>query len=318
MSYPHLHQHKQIFTVIAKPEQQDQLKLSNSSLTFFSDGKLISKTPISKIQFVLLIGEMTITTQLISQLIQNQVSIIFVQHSFASYFYTSNQPTFGDKDLKLAQYHIYTNAIFKLQIATLIVQNKIYNQNKLLRQKNLKTISISNWLATNNEQLMGVEGSVSAKYFSLLFAKHNWKSRIPRAKQDITNFLLDIGYTYLFNLVSTFCTQLGYENTFGFLHADYYQRQSLVCDLIEPIRPIIDNALVNALGRKQIKQEHFEIVDGKIRLIDYRNIGQYTDIFGKVLIQHQDQIYTYLQNFGNDLKSYCDETSTKTITTFDL
>jgi CRISP-associated protein Cas1 len=310
--------HKQIFTIVAKAQSQDQLKLSNSNLVFCSDGQIINKIPISKIQFVLLIGEMSISTQLIGQLAKNQIQVVFATHSFGQYFYTSHFQTFGDKDIKLAQYQVYTNPKLKLQIASQIVQNKIHNQNKLLRQKNFETISIPVILATNNEQLMGIEGSVSAKYFALLFAKHNWKSRIPRAKHDINNFLLDIGYTYLFNLVSTFCTQLGYENTFGFLHADYYQRQSLVCDLMEPIRPVIDNALVNALGRKQIKSEHFEIVDSKVKLIDYRNIGQYTDIFAKVLIENQDQIYTYLRDFGDDLKRYSNIDSTKPITTFDL
>jgi CRISP-associated protein Cas1 len=244
--------------------------------------------------------------------------VIGITHGFGQYFYTSRSQSFGDKDLKLAQYYVYTNLKLRLGFATQIVQNKINNQNQLIRQKNLKTIPNPEVLAANNEQLMGIEGSASAKYFALLFAKHNWQSRIPRAKADITNFLLDIGYTYLFNLVSTFCTQLGYENTFGFLHADYYQRQSLVCDLMEPIRPVIDNALVNALGRKQIKSEHFEIVDSRVKLIDYRNIGQYTDIFAKVLIENQDQIYTYLRDFGDDLKRHSNIDSTKPITTFDL
>ena len=310
--------HKQIFTIVAKPQSQDQLKLSNSNLVFCSDGQIINKIPISKIQFVLLIGEMSISTQLIGQLAKHQVQMVFANHSFGQYFYTSHVQIFGDKELKLAQYQVYTDSKFKLQIATQIVQNKINNQNKLLRQKSFKPISIPLIVATNNEQLMGIEGSVSAKYFALLFAKYNWKSRIPRAKHDINNFLLDIGYTYLFNLVSTFCTQLGYENTFGFLHVDYYQRQSLVCDLMEPIRPLIDNALVNALGRKQIKPEHFETVDGKVKLIDYRNIGQYTDIFAKALIEYQDPIYAYLRDFGDDLKSYCGQTPAKSVTTFEL
>jgi CRISP-associated protein Cas1 len=318
MSYPLLHKHKQIFTIIARPEQQDQLKLTNTNLAFYCDGNIVSKIPIYKIQFVLLMGEMTITTPLIARLSQNQVSIIFVKHNFESYFYTSDQPTFGDKDLKLAQYKTVCNQKVKLQIATKIVQNKINNQIQLVQKKNSVNLTTPKIEAKSIEQLMGIEGSVSAKYFSLLFQKLQWQSRIPRAKHDIPNFLLDIGYTYLFNFVSTLCTQLGYENTFGFLHADYYQRQSLVCDLMEPIRPIIDNALVNAYSRKQIKPEHFEIKDDKIQLIDYRNIGLYTDIFGKVIIQYQDQIYTYLKGFGEDLKNYSEIKSGKPFTTFDL
>jgi CRISP-associated protein Cas1 len=162
---------------------------------------------------------------------------------------------------------------------------------------------------------MGIEGAFSSQYFQLLFSKIGWRSRIPRAKSDIPNWLMDIGYTYLFNIVSTFCTQLGFENTFGFLHADYYQRQSLVCDLMEPMRPIIDNALLNAYSRKQIKTEHFETKEGKIQLIDYHNIGNYTDIFGKVIVEYQDQIYAYLRDFGDYIK---DQSNDKTLPIFEL
>jgi CRISPR/Cas system-associated endonuclease Cas1 len=91
MSSINSNQHKRIFTIIANPQCQDKLKLSNSNLAFESDGQLKVKIPISRIQLVLIIGEISITTQLIQQLSQNQINIIFVSHGFKPYFYTFSQ-----------------------------------------------------------------------------------------------------------------------------------------------------------------------------------------------------------------------------------
>jgi CRISPR/Cas system-associated endonuclease Cas1 len=78
MSNINQNQHKQIFTIVAKAQSQDQLKLSNSNLVFCSDGKIVNKIPISKIQFVLLVGELTISTQLIAQLAKHQIQVVFI------------------------------------------------------------------------------------------------------------------------------------------------------------------------------------------------------------------------------------------------
>jgi CRISP-associated protein Cas1 len=297
MSSINSNQLKRIFTIIANPQCQDKLKLSNSNLAFESNDQLKVKIPISRIQLVLIIGEISITTQLIQQLSQNQINIVFLRHNFSPYFSTSNQSGFGDKELKLAQYRIIIDPSAKLQVATAIIRNKISNQSKLLKSKKINLNYSFDNPPESTEQLMGIEGAFSSQYFQLLFSKIGWRSRIPRAKSDIPNWLLDIGYTYLFNIVSTFCTQLGFENTFGFLHADYYQRQSLVCDLMEPMRPIIDQTLLNAYSRKQIKT------------------GIYTDIFGKVIVEYQDRIYAYLRDFGDYLK---DELDDKTLPIFEL
>jgi CRISP-associated protein Cas1 len=294
---------KQVFTVIAKPSTKSSLIVQNNNLVFRSDKIIVCKISLSKILFVIIVGRMTISTQLLFELSSFGIRIVFVKHNFAQQFEMSPLNTHINKKLKISQLQIVSDKIKRLQVAKHIIKNKIYNQLKYISKPKdyLKSINVE--FAASNSQLMGIEGSVSAKYFGIIFSKHNWISRKPRQKHDITNFLLDIGYTYLFGFVSTICTQIGFENSFGFLHEDYYQRQSFVCDIMEPIRPIIDFALVKAYNLGQIHKNHFELENGKIRIIDYKTSGQYTDIFVKIIIDHQDRIYDYISEFANKLQT---------------
>lgn len=90
------------------------------------------------------------------------------------------------------------------------------------------------------QEIMGYEGNASRIYFKAIFDQVEWHGRIPRVKMDVTNFLLDVGYTLLFSLIEATATLFGFDLYVGNLHQEFYQRKSLICDLIEPFRPIVD------------------------------------------------------------------------------
>lgn len=104
---------------------------------------------------------------------------------------------------------------------------------------------------------MGIEGVSAKLYFQSLFKEHNWKARRPRAKQDITNCLMDVGYTILFNVINALLEMYGFDVYVGILHTQFFHRKSLVCDLEEPFRPIIDAALIKAMNLGQVSEKDF-------------------------------------------------------------
>ena len=59
-------------------------------------------------------------------------------------------------------------------------------------------------------------------------------------KSDYINVTLDIGYTMLFNMVDAILQVYGFDTYYGVFHRCFYMRKSLVCDIMEPMRPIID------------------------------------------------------------------------------
>jgi CRISPR-associated protein Cas1 len=103
-------------------------------------------------------------------------------------------------------------------------------------------------------QIMGLEGSAARTYFSQMFNMVVWNGRKARIKPDYINASLDIGYTILFNVIDALLNVYGFDEYYGVLHRCFYMRKSLVCDLQEPFRPIIDYATRKAVNLKQIKE----------------------------------------------------------------
>jgi len=61
---------------------------------------------------------------------------------------------------------------------------------------------------------------------------------------------------------------LGLDPGIGLMHADTDARDSLACDLMEPIRPVVDAYVLDWLTREPIRREwFFEQRDGNCRLM---------------------------------------------------
>jgi CRISPR-associated protein Cas1 len=61
---------------------------------------------------------------------------------------------------------------------------------------------------------------------------------------------------------------LGLDPGIGVLHVDTQARDSLACDLVEPIRPQVDAYLLDWIGREPLQREwFFEQRDGTCRLM---------------------------------------------------
>ena len=61
---------------------------------------------------------------------------------------------------------------------------------------------------------------------------------------------------------------LGLDPGLAFIHADEPIRDSLACDLMEPVRPQVDSYVLDWITRKTLKREwFFEQRDGNCRLM---------------------------------------------------
>ena len=132
---------------------------------------------------------------------------------------------------------------------------------------------------------------------------------MPRVKTDYINATLDIGYTILFNYVECFVRMFGFDTYVGIYHRLWFKRKSLICDLMEPFRCIIENTLRNALNRKQCKESDFNIIKNEYILKRENNIV-YQQLFFNALIKHKQEFFTYVQKYyrafmqGQSTKNY--------------
>lgn len=141
---------------------------------------------------------------------------------------------------------------------------------------------------------MGIEG-VSAKiYFQSLFSKYDWKKREPQTKIDIINTLLDIGYTILFNFIDCLLEMYGFDTYVGILHTQFYHRKSLVCDIVEPFRPIIDYTIVKALNLSQIDERDFWKKQNQY-ILYWKKSAKYVSLFLNSIIAYKNEIFFFIQ-----------------------
>lgn len=190
-----------------------------------------------------------------------------------------------------------------------IILNKVTNQRNALmsiRKKNeliedaiqildvhidkLKTESL------DLNSIMGVEGSAARTYFSQMFDNVNWKGRKPRIKSDYINSSLDIGYTILFNIIDALLNVYGFDEYYGVLHRCFYMRKSLVCDLMEPMRPLIDYTVRKAINLKQIKESDFKVYNNRY-VLEWKNSSRYTQIFLEAILRYKKELFVYIQSY---------------------
>ena len=143
---------------------------------------------------------------------------------------------------------------------------------------------------------MGAEGSASKLFFNAFYQQFDWKGRYPRTKSDEINMILDIGYTILFNYIECFLRMFGFDLYKGVFHCQWFKRKSLVCDIMEPFRCIIDRVVRTSINKNQFTKKDFICVKGEYKL-KYDECGKYYQSFFDALIQYKTETFKYVQSY---------------------
>jgi|SRR3989304_364995 len=161
-----------------------------------------------------------------------------------------------------------------LEIAKNIILGKINGQNQVLKKYGLKQLDFSivekimnldfEDLGKFRCRLLPIEGHASDIYFHKIFGLFPENLRPDNRRgfkaYDGLNNLFNLGYEMLSWKVHKAIINAKLEPYLGFLHSVHYEMPSLVCDLIEIYRFLIDDFLINnfaELGKKDfiMKQE---------------------------------------------------------------
>jgi len=298
-------QFRSIFVINCR-EHQKSLRVLNGELYLVDQetDKALTKIPFQKILALFIIGNTTITSPLIEKCRRYNVAISLMKPSLRQIAFLS-EPAEANYRLRQRQYSVNLDDI---TIAKRIVKNKISNQRDLLsrsRKKDSLTTSAMEYCDTaldtvdglnDYKSLMGIEGSVSKIYFSAYFNGLNWKRRVPHAHIDPINTMLDIGYTLLFNFVEIFVRMFGFDLYIGVYHRQWFRRKSLICDLMEPFRCIVDAQLRKSLHLGQFKESDFKLNKGEYVLKD-EEAWKYYQTFFETLITRKCEVFTYIQKY---------------------
>lgn len=305
--------HKDIATktvfVINCLEHDKQLRVNHGELYLQEtvdegNSKTLTKFPFQKILALFIVGHITITTPLIEKCKKYNLALVVVKPNLRPVFYWSDA---AEANFLLRQrQHTFPNE--DLSIARWIVENKVANQLSVLkktRKKDEMTLAaIQQCEATLSElhdiddynSLLGKEGVTARQYFAAYFQSLDWKGRKPRIKSDVVNVVLDIGYTILFNFMECFIRMFGFDLYIGVYHRLWFKRKSLVCDLMEPFRCLIDHAVLLAFHRNQFSADDFELVKQEYRL-KRNQAASYYQLFYTVLIGRKADFFQFVQSY---------------------
>lgn len=283
-----------------------EMHVSNGELVLqeMEEKKTLTKLPFQKILALFIVGHIHITTPLIDKCKKYNVALVVVNQSFRPVFFWANSAE-ANYLLRKKQYSIDKEDI---SIAKAIIANKISNQSATLLKTRRKDELTKAAIKTCNEclskiphvtehrTLMGLEGVASKKYFEAYYQEFNWQTRRPRSKCDALNATLDIGYTMLFNYIECFVRMFGFDPYIGVFHRLWFKRKSLICDLMEPFRCIIDRTIRTGFNRQQLSEKDFDVIKGEYKLKIEKN-ADYCRLFFDALVPLKVEVFKYVQSY---------------------
>ncbi len=235
--------------------------------------------PVFQIENMAIIGNVQITTQALSMLMEKGVDVSYFSFSGRYIGHTAAEAS-RNIFLRFEQYQFYLDEPRRLAMARTIVGNKIQNQMALIRKHDwyAEADRSYDWKAdlkrmqelldmldqkkTSNE-ILGVEGMCSNIYFGafgkMLKGDFVFDGRNRRPPKDPVNVIISLAYTFLTKEMCSALDAESFETYLGFLHGIRYGRKSLALDLIEEFRqPAIDRLVLLLFNKRMIGRYDFD------------------------------------------------------------
>ncbi len=184
--------------------------------------------------------------------------------------------------LRLAQYRQVSDPAFCLGVARRVVVAKVKSQREVLlrAQRRLRDEPLAVALgklrllghraetAADLDFLRGLEGQAAAVYFGqfdklLRNEQFRFEHRNRRPPRDPVNACLSFGYAVLGSIAETEVQRCGLDPLLGFFHQPAYGRPSLMLDVLEEFRPLVDTLVLRLLNRRQLAPADFEQRSGE-------------------------------------------------------
>jgi CRISPR-associated protein Cas1 len=208
-----------------------------------------------------------------------------------------------------------------LQLTRELIAQKLSGQEKVARNK-LKRLDIANCISSFRSQVDVAKGTSTIRQCESLGAKAYWSAwrmvpvafprndlrrvpshwqvfgtrespltNSPRLAVNPANAILNYLYAILEAEARLAASTLGLDPGLGVLHLDSRTRDSLSCDLMEPVRPVVDSYLWDWLARGPLKREwFFEQRDGNCRLM-----GPFAQIIAETALSWRRAVAPYAE-----------------------
>jgi len=254
------------------------LSLSGGRLIIEEPDERPRSVPLKLLERVVIQGRAQLDTGLLAALGEQGISVLCLSARQSRRAGFLLGPGHADARRRLAQYRLAEQAELRLAWSRALVGGKLRAQHRLLSRaldqrpdcrkalsdglRTLEGVLAQLPAAADLNVVRGLEGAGAAGYFaaltSLFAPALNFTGRNRRPPRDPVNACLSLGYTLLHTEAVRACHRAGLDPLLGFFHDPTYGRESLACDLIEPLRPRLDAWVWNLFRSHALRQEQFD------------------------------------------------------------
>lgn len=270
------------------------LSLDGEALAFHEGGARIGTVPIAPLERIYLRGDIHLSSSLLGRLGAAGVGVVVLSGRRAEPTLLLPRPH-NDARIRVAQFTASGCPQQSLAIASRLVSGKIHAQHGLLAEIHgarpdlapaligpLDTLGRMQGHARGKADLgalRGLEGAAAAQYFSgfkVAFAPSlGFLARNRRPPRDPVNAALSLSYTLLHSEAVLAAHGHGLDPWVGFLHEMDFARQSLACDLVEPLRPLMDRFVWRLFATQTLRERDFSTEKGGACLLQKAGRARY-------------------------------------------
>jgi len=252
-----------------------QLRLDGKRLVIEEPAARPRGVPLALLERIVMQGQVSFDSGVLAALAEQGTAMICLSARHSRRTALLLGPGHRDARRRLAQYQTTFDPAARLMLAQRLIVGKLKAQIRLLESaqtqrpdarkplhdalETLHGLLPKLEVAADRDAVLGLEGAGAAAHYAALTTLFppslNFTGRNRRPPRDPVNACLSLGYTLLHFEAVRSAHGAGLDPLLGFYHEPAYGRESLACDLIEPLRPRLDG-WVWALFRERRLRAH--------------------------------------------------------------
>jgi CRISP-associated protein Cas1 len=256
------------------------IKLEGRVLAVYLDGARESTVPLHLLERVILRSSVTLDSATLARLADAGVAVVLFGGQLGNKQAVVLGRFHNDAARRVGQLRRFDDPEFRLRWTRRIVLGKLRGQRRLIAhalaqrpdlrleltkaQQRIEQgiTSVRSPDSADIDRLRGLEGAAAAGFFHgycPLFAPElDFTGRNRRPPRDPVNAALSLGYSLLHAEAVRALHMAGLDPMVGFFHELDFGRASLASDLIEPLRPHVEQWVWDAFRQRTLRAEDFQ------------------------------------------------------------
>jgi CRISP-associated protein Cas1 len=307
-----------------------ELRLDGAALALYEGGRRARTIPLALLERVVIRAETVLTSSVLAALAEAGCAAVVLSGRQGRRLAVVQGRPHNDALLRVAQYAKVQDAGSRLRWARAFVGAKLVRQQRFLeralaarpdlRKPILDALDSMRPLrvrikeeALSSEGLRGAEGAAQAAYFrayTALFPEGlGFRTRNRRPPRDAVNACLSLGYTLVHFEGVRAAHAAGLDPFLGFFHQIAFGRESLACDLMEPVRPLVDAWAWEMFRSRSLRAEHFTLDKGAC-LLEKTGRTRFYEHFEQFLALAARRLRGYCRLLARALRSQAPDLAT--------